>query len=209
MSLIVDVVNMQNEKVGEISLPEAVFGAPIKAHLLHEAVVMQRSRRRKGTASTKGRSEVRGGGRKPWRQKGTGRARAGTIRSPIWRGGGTVFGPKPRDYSFSPPKAVRKAALKAALSAKAAGKEIMVLDRLEMGKPSTKIFKGVLSALGVDGKVLFILPAKEENISRSSANLANIKVLPMKGLNVYDVLWSDKVVFTCEALTSMGEVLSL
>lgn len=209
MSLIVDVVNMQNEKVGEISLPEAVFGAPIKAHLLHEAVVMQRSRRRKGTASTKGRSEVRGGGRKPWRQKGTGRARAGTIRSPIWRGGGTVFGPKPRDYSFSPPKAVRKAALKAALSAKAAGKEIMVLDRLEMGKPSTKIFKGVLSALGVDGKVLFILPAKEENISRSSANLANIKVLPMKGLNVYDVLWSDKVVFTCEALTSMGEVLTL
>ncbi len=209
MPLIVDVVNMQNEKVGEISLPEAVFGAPIKAHLLHEAVVMQRSRRRKGTASTKGRSEVRGGGRKPWRQKGTGRARAGTIRSPIWRGGGTVFGPKPRDYSFSPPKAVRKAALKAALSAKAAGKEIMVLDRLEMGKPSTKIFKGVLSALGVDGKVLFVLPAKEENISRSSANLANIKVLPMKGLNVYDVLWSDKVVFTCEALTSMGEVLTL
>lgn len=209
MPLVVDVVNMQNEKVGEISLPEDVFGAPIKAHLLHEVVVMQGSRRRGGTASTKGRSEVKGGGRKPWRQKGTGRARAGSIRSPLWRGGGTVFGPKPRDYSFSPPKAVRKAALKAALSAKAACKEIMVLDRLEMEKPSTKIFKGVLSALGVDGKVLFVLPNKEENISRSSANLANIKVLPMKGLNVYDVLWSDKVVFTCEALTSIREVLTL
>ncbi|MBI5167393.1 MAG: 50S ribosomal protein L4 [candidate division NC10 bacterium] len=207
MPQVLDVVNVKNEKVGEISLPEDIFGAPVKEHLLHQVVVMQRSRRRRGTASTKGRSEVRGGGRKPWRQKGTGRARAGTIRSPLWRGGGITFGPKPRDYSFSVPKAVRRAALKAALSAKAVAQEIMVLDNLELEKPSTKAFKGILSALGVEGKTLLVLPGRDETVSRSTANLATIKVLPTAGLNVYDLLWSDKVIFTREALASVEKML--
>jgi len=207
MPQVLDVVNVKNEKVGEISLPEEIFGVPVKEHLLHQVVVMQRSRRRCGTASTKGRSEVRGGGRKPWRQKGTGRARAGTIRSPLWRGGGITFGPKPRDYSFSVPKAVRRAALKAALSAKAVAREILVLDNLELEKPSTKAFKGILSALGVEGKTLLVLPGRDETVSRSTANLATIKVLPIAGLNVYDLLWSDEVIFTREALASVEKML--
>jgi len=204
--LVLDVINVENIKVGEVSLNEAVFSAPVKPHLLHEVVVMQLNNRRQGTASTKGRSEVSGGGRKPWRQKGTGRARAGSIRSPLWRHGGTVFGPKLRDYSYSVPRAVRKAAMRSALSAKVTEGDLIILDRLALERPSTKAFRKILAALGIKGKVLFVLPDREEQVFLSARNLPGVKVMPARGLNVYDVLLYDKLVLTQDAIPWIQEV---
>lgn len=205
MPPVLDIVNTQNEKVGEIHLAEALFEAPVKPHLLHEVVVMQLNNRRQGTASTKGRSEVSGGGRKPWRQKGTGRARAGTIRSPLWRHGGTVFGPKPRDYFYLVPKAVRKAAIRSALSAKLKEGNLIVLDRLELERPSTKAFKRILDALGISGKALFVLSDKDETVELSARNLPGVKILPVRGLNVYDLLLYEKLILTREAIPLIQE----
>lgn len=205
MSPVLDILNTQNEKVGEISLEEAVFDAPVKPHLLHEVVVMQQNNRRQGTASTKGRSEVSGGGRKPWRQKGTGRARAGTIRSPLWRHGGIVFGPKPRDYFYLAPKAVRKAAMRSALSAKLKEGDLIVLDRLELERPTTKTFKRILNSLGISGKALFVLSDKNETVELSARNLPGVKILPVRGLNVYDLLFYEKLILTQEAIPLIQE----
>lgn len=207
MPPLLDVVDMENQKVGQVSLDDAVFGAPVKPHLVHEVVVMQLKNRRQGTASTKRRSEVSGGGRKPWRQKGTGRARQGSIRAPQWRHGGIVFGPKPRDYSYLVPKPVRRAALCSALSAKVQEGNVIVLDRLTLERISTKAFRRILGALGTDDKkTLVILPGKEETISLSARNLPNVKILPVKGLNVYDVLLHEKLVVTRESLPLIQEV---
>lgn len=203
--LVLDVINVENVKVGEVSLNEAVFSAPVKPHLLHEVVVMQLSNRRQGTVSTKGRSEVSGGGRKPWRQKGTGRARAGSIRSPLWRHGGTIFGPKPRDYSYSVPLAVRKAAMRSALSAKVTEGDLIILDHLALERPSTKAFRKILAALGIKGKVLFVLPDREEQVFLSARNLPGVKVMPARGLNVYDVLLHEKLVLTQDAIPWIQE----
>lgn len=202
---VLDVVNIQNQKVGEVALEEAVFDAPVKPHLLHEVVVMQLNNRRQGTASTKGRSEVSGGGRKPWRQKGTGRARVGTIRSPLWRHGGTVFGPKPKDYFYLVPKAVRKAAMRSALSTKLKDGNLIVLDRLELERPNTKAFKRILTSLGVSGKALFVLSGEDEVARLSARNLPGVKVLPARGLNVYDVLLHRKLILTQEAIPLIQE----
>jgi len=206
MGRVLDVLTMENVKVDQVALPEAVFAAPPQAHLVHQMVRFQRNTRRQGTASTKTRSEVSGGGRKPWRQKGTGRARAGTIRSPLWRHGGVVFGPKPRSYALDLPRAVRRQAMRAALSAKADAGRIRVLDALSLEKPSTKAFRALLETLQVRGRALVILPQEDEVVMKSARNLPAVKVLPARGLNVYDVLEADTLLLTREALALVGEV---
>ena len=206
MGRVLDVLTMENVKVDQVALPEAVFAAPPQAHLVHQMVRFQRNTRRQGTASTKTRSEVSGGGRKPWRQKGTGRARAGTIRSPLWRHGGVVFGPKPRSYALDLPRAVRRQAMRAALSAKAEAGRIRVLDALSLEKPSTKAFRALLETLQVRGRALVILPQDDEVVMKSARNLPAVKVLPARGLNVYDVLEADTLLLTREALALVGEV---
>lgn len=208
MTRVLNVVSPQNEKVDEIVLSEAVFGAPVKGHLLHEAVRWQRARQRRGTASTKGRSEVSGGGKKPWRQKGTGRARAGSIRSPLWRHGGIIHGPRPRDWSFRFPKALRREALRTALSAKVAAREVQILEDLTMDRPNTKTFQGILEGLGVTGKVLVVTSQREEAVERSARNLPQVKILPARGVNVFDVLDAEAILFTREALVKVEEALT-
>jgi large subunit ribosomal protein L4 len=208
MTRVFDVVNPQNEKVDEVVLSEAVFGVPVKGHLLHEAVRWQRARQRRGTASTKGRSEVSGGGRKPWRQKGTGRARAGSSRSPLWRHGGIIHGPKPKDWSFRFPKALRRDALRTALSTKIAAREVRILEDLTMDRPSTKTFQSMLKGLGITGKVLVVTSQREEAVEKSARNLPRVKVLLAQGVNVSDVLNADVILFTREALVKVEETLT-
>jgi large subunit ribosomal protein L4 len=208
MTRVFDVVNPQNEKVDEVVLSEAVFGVPVKGHLLHEAVRWQRAKQRRGTASTKGRSEVSGGGRKPWRQKGTGRARAGSNRSPLWRHGGISHGPKPRDWSFRFPKALRRDALRTALSTKIAAREVRILEDLTMDRPSTKTFQSLLKGLGITGKVLVVTSQREEAVEKSARNLPRVKVLLAQGVNVSDVLNADAILFTREALVKVEEALT-
>ena len=208
MATVLDVVNQKNERVDQVTLDEAIFGGPVNPHVLHATVVMQRAGRRQGTHQTKGRSEVSGGGKKPWRQKGTGRARAGSIRSPLWRHGGTVFGPHPRDYRLQVPRKVRRGALRSCLVAQVRAGRITVLQGLELERPSTKALAAVLRALGASGRVLLVLPAIDETVRRSARNLPKVQVLPVQGLNVYDLLAADRVVFTREALGRLQEVLA-
>ncbi len=208
MERVFDVMNPQNEKVDEIVLSEAVFGTPVRGHLLHEAVRWQRAKQRRGTASTKGRAEVSGGGRKPWRQKGTGRARAGSNRSPLWRHGGIIHGPKPRDWSFRFPKTLRREALRTALSSKVAAQQLQILEDLTMDRPSTKTFQGILKALGLTGKVLVVTSQREEAVEKSARNLPGIKILPARGVNVFDVVNADTILFTREALVKVEEALT-
>ena len=205
MGRTLDVLTMENVKVDQVALPEAVFSVPSQDHLVHQVVRIQRRSRRQGTASTRTRSEVSGGGRKPWRQKGTGRARAGTIRSPLWRHGGTVFGPKPRSYALALPRAVRRQAMRAALSAKAEAGLIRVLDTLSLERPSTKAFRALLKTLAVPGRALVILPQEDEVVMKSARNLPGVKVLPARGLNVYDILEAEVLLLTREALVLVGE----
>jgi large subunit ribosomal protein L4 len=208
MATRIDVVNANNEKVDTLELPEAIFGAEVRAHLLHDVVRMQRANRRQGTADTKGRSDVAGGGKKPWRQKGTGRARAGTIRSPLWRHGGTVFGPHPRDYGFQVPKAVRRQALCGALTVKAQAGAVRLLESLSLEKPSTKAMRGLLTTLGVRGKSLLVLPERDEVVEKSVRNLPDARVLTVRGLNVYDILKADTLILTPEGVHTLREVLA-
>jgi large subunit ribosomal protein L4 len=208
MATLVDVVNAKNETVDRCELPEAIFSAPVKPHLLHEVVRMQLANRRQGTADTKGRSEVSGGGKKPWKQKGTGRARAGTTRSPLWRHGGTVFGPQPRSYAYGVPKAIRRQALLAALTSKAQAGGIRVLESLGLERPSTKAMAALLKGAGVAGKALVVLPARDETLEKSARNLPAVRVLTVQGLNVYDVLRADTLVLTPEGVHTLREVLA-
>ncbi|MBI4537095.1 MAG: 50S ribosomal protein L4 [candidate division NC10 bacterium] len=203
----VDIVNAKNEKVDSLELPAAIFGAPAKSHVLHAVVRMQLARRRRGTAETKGRSEVSGGGKKPWRQKGTGRARAGTSRSPLWRHGGTIFGPHPRDYSHQVPKTVRRQALRGALTAKVEAGAIRILESLGLEKPSTKAMRGLLAGLGAQGKTLLVLPSRDDVVEKSARNLPEVRVLTVRGLNVYDVLRADLLILTPEGVQTLCEVL--
>lgn len=207
MAVRVQAVDLDKEKTEEIVLNEAVFDAPVKPHLLHDVVKMQLANRRQGTASTRTRSEVRGGGKKPWKQKGTGRARAGTRRSPLWRGGGTVFGPKPRDYSYRVPRQVRASALRAALSSKAQAGRLIVVENLSQERPSTKGFRALLGRLGVEGRALVVTNQvkKDDAIARSCRNLPGVTLLPVQGLNVYDILKYDALVITRDALGLVGE----
>ena len=183
----VAVWNSKNEQVGEIELNDQVFNVPIKSHLLHEVVKMQLAKRRAGTASTKGRSEVRGGGHKPWRQKGTGRARAGTRSSPIWRGGGITFGPKPRDYAPKVNKKIRKQALKIALSSKRKEDQMVVLDSLDLSEVKTKGMVELFQAFEIDSALL-VIAERNDIVEKSIRNVPHTKVLPPEGINVYDIL---------------------
>jgi large subunit ribosomal protein L4 len=184
---VTEVFNTDNKKVGEVELNDGLFGLEVKKHILHDVVKMQLANRRAGTASTKTRTEVRGGGAKPYRQKGTGRARAGTNRSPLWRGGGVIFGPKPRDYSYKLPKKVRKLGVRMALSTRFSEKNMLVLDGFDLADIKTKQFVEVMKKLNIENG-LIVIPDKNENLEKSSRNVQGYKVIPAEGLNVYDIL---------------------
>ena len=184
---VADVFDIEKKKVSQVDLNDAVFGAEVNEAIIYDVVKMQLASRRSGTASTKTRSDVRGGGKKPWRQKGTGRARAGTTRSPIWRGGGIVFGPHPRDYSYSIPKKVRKKAIISALSMKFKDNKMLILKDFPMEKISTRIFKGVFDLFSLK-KALFILDDNNAVLLKSSRNIKNVKMIRSEGINVYDIL---------------------
>ncbi|MGG1398723.1 50S ribosomal protein L4 [Bacillus salipaludis] len=204
----VALLNQTGSQVGEIELNESVFGVEVNQHVLFEAIVMQRASLRQGTHKVKGRSEVRGGGRKPWRQKGTGRARQGSIRSPQWRGGGTVFGPTPRSYSYKLPKKVRRLAIKSALSSKVVEENILVLENLIFDAPKTKEFKSVLGGLSVEKKALIVTADLDENVALSARNIPGVTVVTADGINVLDVVNHDKLIMTKAAVEKVEEVLA-
>ncbi len=199
--------NIAGQQVGELDLDERVFGGEVNEAVLHQAVVMQQASRRQGTAATRGRSEVRGGGRKPWRQKGTGRARAGSIRSPLWRGGAIVFGPRPRDYGYRLPKKVRQLALRSALATRVQEGNIIVLDDLQLDKPRTREMATILKVLRADNKALIVTAAREPHVELSARNLPGVSYLTATGLNVYDILAHDKLVITRDAVVLVEQAL--
>jgi large subunit ribosomal protein L4 len=188
----------------QAELKEEIFGAKTRPHLLHQTVLMQLNKRRAGTAATKSRGWVRGGGKKPWRQKGTGRARAGSNRSPIWVGGGTIFGPQPRDYSFRMPRKARREALLSALSLKNRDGKIIVVDKLELEAAKTKLMARALAELQVTS-ALIVIAQPDERIERSCRNLPGVKVLRVEGLNVYDLVFYQHLVLTEGALKLLEE----
>jgi large subunit ribosomal protein L4 len=203
----VDVFNLNHEVTGQLELSDAIFGVPVKIHVLHEVVLYQLAKRRAGTAKAKGRSEVSGGGKKPWKQKGTGRARAGTSRSPIWRGGGTIHGPQPRDYDMRIPKKVRRLALKMALSQKIIDAEFKVVDEFKLDRIKTKDFVDLLTRFELR-KTLVVLPERDEAIEKSARNIPNVKVLRSEGLNVYDLLDYHAVILSKDCISKIEEALA-
>ena len=204
----VAVYDIAGTKVGDLELNDSIFGVEMNAPLLHQAVKMQLAAQRLGTHATKTRGFVRGGGRKPWKQKGTGRARSGSSRSPIWVGGGTIFGPHPRKYAFSMPRKQRRLAIKCALSDKVQSGEFLVLDSLDFDAPKTKNVVKMLKDFSVDDKALIITAGEAENVEKSSRNIPGVKAINTTGLNVYDILNHDKLFITKDAITRIEEVLS-
>ena len=200
--------NVNGAQVGEIELSETIFGITPNQSVLHDAVLMQQASERRGTHKVKGRSEVRGGGRKPWRQKGTGRARQGSIRSPQWVGGGTVFGPTPRSYGYKLPKKVRRLALKSALSAKVIDNDIIVLEDLSLSIPKTKEMASILNNLKVERKALIVAGEYNNEVALSSRNIPGVKFVSADGINVLDLLTHDKLIITKEAVAKVEEVLA-
>ena len=201
----ISVLSDQREKVGEISLPAVISEQPQREHLLFETVRMQLANRRSGTAATKTRAHVRGGGRKPWRQKGTGRARAGSNRSPVWVGGATVFGPQPRSYAYRMPRSARKTALRAALAQKLRQDEVVVIDAIQFDEPKTKQMVTLLAQLEMGDSVLLVLADADVNVQKSARNLPGVKVLLSQGLNVYDLLRYRKILVTQAAMQQISE----
>jgi large subunit ribosomal protein L4 len=199
-----DVFNTQSEKVGEVELNDALFGVEVNTGILHEVVCMQRANQRSGNACTKTRGEVSGGGAKPWRQKGTGRARAGSRTSPVWRGGGTVFGPKPRDYSYALPKKVRRLALKMALSARNQEGNLVVIDDFALPAIKTKDFVKVMTNFNFDN-CLIVTGEVDDQIGLSSRNAVGYKVRPLAGLNVMDILKHSKRMLVQSSLAKLEE----
>jgi large subunit ribosomal protein L4 len=199
---VTEIFNTDNKIVGEVELNDALFGLEVKQHILHDVVKMQLANRRAGTASTKTRSEVRGGGAKPWRQKGTGRARAGTRNSPLWRGGGTIFGPKPKDYSYKLPKKVCKLGLRMALSTRFSESNMVVLDGFDLDEIKTKNFLEVMKKLNIENG-LIVVPERNENLEKSSRNVQGFKVISSEGLNVYDVLLHHRLVLLQSCLDQL------
>ncbi|MGM7724584.1 50S ribosomal protein L4 [Metabacillus sp. Hm71] len=204
----VALLNQSGSNVGEIELNDSVFGIEPNQHVLFEAVIMQRASLRQGTHKVKNRSEVAGGGRKPWRQKGTGRARQGSIRSPQWRGGGIVFGPTPRSYAYKLPKKVRRLAIKSALSSKVVDNNIVVLEDLALNAPKTKEMTAVLKGLSVDKKALIVTADSNENVALSARNIPGVTVVTADGVNVLDVLNHEKLIMTKAAVQKVEEVLA-
>lgn len=203
----VPVYNIQGEQVSEVELRDDIFAAPINEAVMHQALIRQLANARQGTHKTKTRGEVRGGGRKPWRQKGTGRARQGTIRAPHWRGGGVVFGPTPRSYEQKMPRKMRRQALRSALSVKASGEQLRVLDALQMDAPRTKEVISILSNLGMDSSVLILLPHSDEVILRSVRNLPKVRTLVAQYLNVRDLLKYDYILMPLASLEVIEGIL--
>ena len=201
----VDVLNMQGAKVGEAELSEGIFAVEMNEALVHQVVKAQLANKRQGTQSALTRSEVSGGGRKPWRQKETGRARQGSTRSPQWTHGGVVFAPKPRDYTQSIPRKMKRLALKCALSAKVSAGELVVLDELKLSQPKTREMAAVLKALGAE-KALVVLNEKDESVLRASGNIQALKLAYVNTINVYDILKYDKLVILQAALPKVEEV---
>ncbi len=197
------VFSQAHAEVGTLDLDPGVFTAPLRRGLIADVVRMQTASRRAGTAATKEKGEVRGGGKKPWRQKGTGRARAGSIRSPLWQGGGTTFGPHPRDYSYRMSKQARRAALKSALAQKLHEERLTILDKIELEEAKTKHFVAMLKALGIDDTVLVVIDGPDGSIERSARNLPSVKVLRAMGLNVYDLLRYHQLVMTSAAVDAV------
>ena len=198
----VDIYNIQKEKVGELDLKDDIFGVEVRGDVLHEVVTWQRACRRSGCACTKTRGEVSGGGRKPWRQKGTGRARSGSNRSPVWKGGGTTFGPRPRSYAYTLPKKVRRLALKMALSSKLENGQLVVLEGYPHNEPRTKDFVAVLKTFELN-KALFISLEENRALELSARNVPGVQVMLPMGLNVYDILKYDHLVLFSPALAAI------
>jgi len=203
----IEIKDRDNKIIEKINLREDVFGVQVKQGILHQVVVNFLANQRQGTHSTKTKGLIRGGGRKPFKQKGTGRARAGSTRSPLWRGGGTVFGPQPRDYSYKVPKKVRRRALMAALHEKLASNEIVVIDSILMEKPRTKEMLSILKNLGLDKKsVLIVLPEYNDSVALSVRNIPGVRITRAMDLNTYDVIASNMLLMTREALTRFEEI---
>jgi len=199
--------NIKGENVGEVSLEDNIFSTKVNKYLVHQAVKRYLANRRRGTASTKNRSAVRGGGAKPWKQKGTGRARAGTNSSPIWVGGGIVFGPSPRDYPFSLPKKMKIAALKSVLSDKLGNKEIIIVDELSLKENKTSKMVEILKNLQAFKKPLIIIEKEDNGIVQAARNIKGTQVLPVSKLNTYDLISHEKIIITKKALKRIEEVL--
>jgi len=204
----VDVVNNENKKVGTVDVSDEVFGGRVKVDLIHESVVRANAAERRGTHATKTRALVSGSGKKPWRQKGTGRARVGEIRNPLWRKGGTVFGPQPRSYAYQLPKKVEKGALREALSAKLQGGDVVIVDALTADEVKTKAAAAVLQMLGVNGKALLVDVKPDEKFALSIRNVAGVRFVPSNRVTARDVMDTRKVVLTQAALAKLQEALS-
>jgi large subunit ribosomal protein L4 len=204
----VDVVNNENKKVGSLDVSDEIFGGRVKVDLIHESVIRANAADRRGTHATKNRALVSGSGKKPWRQKGTGRARVGEIRNPLWRKGGTVFGPQPRSYEYHLPKKVEKGALRAALAARLQGGDVIVVDALTADEIKTKAAAALLKTLGVDGKTLVIDVQPDEKFALSVRNLAGVRMLASNRVTARDVIATSKVVLTQAALQKLQDVLS-
>lgn len=202
----VNVYNMQGDQVEQIELNEAIFGIEVNQHVVYEVVKNQLANKRQGTQSAKTRAEVRGGGRKPWRQKGTGRARAGSTRAPHWTGGGVTFAPKPRDYSYRVPKKIRRLAMKSALTSKVLENEIIVIDEFKLDAPKTKDMVNVLNKLSADRKALIVTLNPETNVIKSANNIPNVQTTVVNNLNVYDILKYNSLIITKEAVRKVEEV---
>lgn len=201
----VGLFNIEGKKVGDVTLNESVFNVEVNKAVLHQVVVAQLANKRQGTQSAKTRAEVRGGGIKPWRQKGTGRARQGSIRSPQWAGGGIVFAPKPREYRVSLPKSMRRVAMKSALTAKVLENEMIVLESLELDAPKTKAIVTMLKAFDVK-KALIVTAESNANVYKSGRNVEGIQVIPVNNINVYDLLKYDNLIITKDAVSKLEEV---
>jgi large subunit ribosomal protein L4 len=204
----VDVVNAENQKVGTVDVSDDVFGGRVKIDLIHESVIRANAAERRGTHATKNRALVSGSGKKPWRQKGTGRARVGEIRNPLWRKGGTVFGPQPRSYAYQLPKKVEKGALRAALAAKFQGGDVIIVEAFAADEIKTQAAVGVLKALGVEGKALLVAVKPEEKFALSVRNIQGVRLLPSNRITARDVMDTRKVVLTQAALEKLQEALA-
>jgi large subunit ribosomal protein L4 len=202
----IDILNIRRQKVSEVEVDDRLLKEADKPHLIYDVVRMKLASRRRGTAATKERSFISGGGKKPWRQKGTGRARVGSTRSPLWRGGGTVFGPHPRDYSYRLPKKVRQAALRSALSAKLREEKFLVLDNFDLGEIRTKKFVEILENLGISS-ALIVIEGRNEILEKSARNVPWVQVMPWEGLNVHDILRFEHVIFLRSSLERLERTL--
>ncbi|NOZ49550.1 MAG: 50S ribosomal protein L4 [Chloroflexi bacterium] len=204
----VAVKNMQGQEVGTVELSDAIFAAEVNTSLMHQALVRQLANKRLGTHKTKTRSETRGGGAKPWRQKGTGRARQGSIRAPHWKGGGVVFAPRPRSYRKQMPRKMRRAALRSALSLKAGAEQIVVLDGLQLEQPRTRSVVEMLAALNTGRNTLLLLPETNPNVELSVRNLPNVKILRVNYLNIRDLLGFETLIMLQQSLTVIESFLA-